>query len=107
MLIYQYIQLKKINHAYAYEGIDLLKAVFKVNFDLDIEKYIAVNFTSFMDIIDEIDGVVVDVKDKDIKEINKYIDGCYAYYSNKDSVGEKIFERSWNSKIKWISSSCL
>lgn len=44
---------EKLTHAYAYEGIDLLKEVFKVNFDLDIDKYIAVNFVSFMEIIDE------------------------------------------------------
>ena len=30
---------EKMTHAYAYEGIDLLKEVFKVNFDLDIDKY--------------------------------------------------------------------
>ena len=32
---------EKLTHAYAYEGIDLLKEVFKENFDLDIDKYIA------------------------------------------------------------------
>ena len=75
---------EKLTHAYAYEGIDLLKEVFKVNFDLDIDKYIAVNFVSFMDIMDELGGVEVNVEEKDIKEINKYIDACYVYYKNKD-----------------------
>ena len=64
---------EKLTHAYAYEGIDLLKEVFKVNFNLDIDKYIAVNFVSFMDIMDELGGVEVNVEEKDIKEINKYI----------------------------------
>ena len=49
---------EKLTHAYAYEGIDLLKEVFKENFDLDIDKYIAVNFGSFMEIIDEIGGLL-------------------------------------------------
>ena len=62
---------EKLTHAYAYEGIDLLKEVFKVNFNLDIDKYIAVNFVSFMDIIDELGGVEVNVEEKDINEINK------------------------------------
>ena len=75
---------EKLTHAYAYEGIDLLKEVFKENFDLDIDKYIAVNFGSFMDIMDELGGVEVNVEEKDIKEINKYIDACYGYYKNKD-----------------------
>ena len=67
---------EKLTHAYAYEGIDLLKEVFKENFDLDIDKYIAVNFVSFMDIMDELGGVEVNVEEKDIKEIKKYIDAC-------------------------------
>ena len=61
---------EKLTHAYAYEGIDLLKEVFKENFDLDIDKYIAVNFGSFMEIIDEIGGVVVDVPESGLKSIN-------------------------------------
>ena len=82
---------EKLTHAYAYEGIDLLKEVFKVNFDLDIDKYIAVNFSSFMEIIDEIGGVVVDVPESGLESINSMIDACYNYYSNKDSVGEKEY----------------
>lgn len=78
---------EKLTHAYAYGGIDLLKEVFKVNFNLDIDKYIAVNFVSFMDIMDELGGVEVNVEEKDINEINKYIDACYEYYYNrKDEV---------------------
>lgn len=82
---------EKLTHAYAYEGIDLLKEVFKVNFDLDIDKYIAVNFSSFMEIIDEIGGVVVDVPESGLESINSMIDACYNYYSDKDSVGEKEY----------------
>ena len=82
---------EKLTHAYAYEGIDLLKEVFKENFDLDIDKYIAVNFGSFMEIIDEIGGVVVDVPESGLKSINSMIDSCYNYYSDKDSVGEKEY----------------
>ena len=82
---------EKLTHAYAYEGIDLLKEVFKENFDLDIDKYIAVNFASFMEIIDEIGGVVVDVPESGLKSINSMIDSCYNYYSDKDSVGEKEY----------------
>lgn len=74
---------EKLTHAYAYEGIDLLKEVFEVNFDIKIDKYIAVNFVSFMDIMDELGGVEVNIDEKDINEVNKYIDDCYEYYYNK------------------------
>ena len=82
---------EKLTHAYAYEGIDLLKEVFKVKFNLNIDKYIAVNFSSFMEIIDEIGGVVVDVPESGLESINSMIDACYNYYSDKDSVGEKEY----------------
>lgn len=85
---------EKLTHAYAYEGIDLLKEVFKENFDLDIDKYIAVNFVSFMDIMDELGGVEVNVEEKDIEEINKYIDACYGYYKNKDEKDKEYITES-------------
>ena len=85
---------EKLTHAYAYEGIDLLKEVFKVNFNLNIDKYIAVNFVSFMDIMDELGGVEVNVEEKDINEINKYIDACYGYYKNKDEKDKEYITKS-------------
>ena len=85
---------EKLTHAYAYEGIDLLREEFKVNFNLDIDKYIAVNFVSFMDIMDELGGVEVNVEEKDIKEINKYIDACYGYYKNKDEKDKEYITKS-------------
>ena len=85
---------EKLTHAYAYEGIDLLKEVFKENFDLDIDKYIAVNFVSFMDIMDELGGVEVNVEEKDIEEINKYIDACYGYYKNKDEKEKEYIKEA-------------
>lgn len=83
---------EKLTHAYAYEGIDLLKEVIKENFDLEIDKYIAVNFSSFMEIIDEIGGVVVDVPESGLDSINSMIDACYEYYSDEDKKNiEKVY----------------
>ena len=82
---------EKLTHAYAYGGIDLLKEVFKNNFDIDIDKYIAVNFISFIDVMDEIGGVEVDVKSKDIDEVNKYIDACYQYYGDRSNKEPKKY----------------
>ena len=91
---------EKLNHAYAYGGIDLLKEVFKVNFDLDIDKYIAVNFVSFMDIMDELGGVKVNVAEKDIDEINKYIDQCYEYYySRKNEITKQYIQTSGEQRL--------
>lgn len=91
---------EKLTHAYAYEGIDLLKEVFKVNFDIKIDKYIAVNFVSFMDIMDELGGVEVNIDEKDIDEVNKYIDDCYEYYYNKkDEVKKEYITKSGTQRL--------
>lgn len=91
---------EKLTHAYAYEGIDLLKEVFKVNFDIKIDKYIAVNFVSFMDIMDELGGVEVNIDEKDINEVNKYIDDCYEYYYNKkDEVKKEYITKSGTQRL--------
>ncbi len=83
---------EKLTHAYAYEGIDLLREVFEINFDLDIDKYIAVDFTAFMDVMDEIGGVEVDVPESGLEAINGMIDSCYEYYTDeeKESI-EKVY----------------
>ena len=71
---------EKLTHAYAYGGIDLLKQVFKDNFDIDIDKYVAVNFILFIDVMDEIGGVTVDVKD-----------ACYQYYGDRKDKEPKKY----------------
>ena len=91
---------EKLTHAYAYGGIDLLKEVFEVNFDIKVDKYIAVNFVSFMDIMDELGGVEVNVEEKDVKEVNKYIDACYDYYyDRKDKIEKKYITKAGKQRL--------
>lgn len=91
---------EKLTHAYAYGGIDLLKQVFEVNFNIKVDKYIAVNFVSFMDIMDEIGGVEVNVEEKDVNEINKYIDACYDYYyDRKDEIEKKYITKAGKQRL--------
>lgn len=64
---------QKINAAYALGGIDLLLKTISQNFNIKLDKYVAVNFWGFEAIIDEIGGLQIDVKDYEIDEVNKYI----------------------------------
>ncbi len=64
---------QKLNAAYAIGGPELLMKTIELNFKIKLDKYIIVNFWGFEDIIDAVGGIDVDVKDRDIKEINKYI----------------------------------
>lgn len=79
---------EKLTHAYAYGGIDLLLDTVEKNFELDINHYAIVNFYTFIDIINTIDGVGVDIQSSEINELNKYITECYAFdkSANKGSI---------------------
>ena len=44
------------------------------NFDLNIEKYITVNFGNVADVIDDIGGIELDITSEELQYINKYID---------------------------------
>ncbi len=79
---------QKLTHAYAYGGINLLIQTIENNFKLDIQNYAVVDFYSFMDIVDAIGGVTVNVKQSEIKEINRFIPETYNWNksNNKGSI---------------------
>ena len=73
----------KLTHAYAFGGPELLIKTIEDNFRLDINDYARVNFESFMDIIDALGGITVDVKQSEINETNKFINETYNWYKSK------------------------
>lgn len=64
---------QKLNAAMAFGGIDLLKDTIKKTYNINIDKYVIINFWGFENIIDQIGGIKLDIKDYQIKELNKYI----------------------------------
>ncbi len=64
---------EKINHAYAYGGPTLAVQAINQNFDLDIQKYVTVNFNAVEFIINRLGGVEVDVQDYELQELNRVI----------------------------------
>jgi polyisoprenyl-teichoic acid--peptidoglycan teichoic acid transferase len=66
-------QGNRLNAAYAYGGASLLLNTIEQNFKIKVDKYIAVDFFSFMDIIDKIGGVSVNISDAEVKVANNYI----------------------------------
>lgn len=63
----------KLNAAMAFGGKDLLIDTIKQTYDINIDKYVIINFWGFEEIIDQIGGLEIDVKDYQLKELNKYI----------------------------------
>ena len=64
----------RINAAYALGGADLLMDTLEENFKLQIDRYVSVDFFAFIDIVDAIGGVTLEVSEKDIPVINGYIE---------------------------------
>lgn len=60
----------KLNHAYAYGGSKLSLETINSNFDLDIDKYVSVDFYSLAKVIDIVGGVDIEFKDYEIEQIN-------------------------------------
>ena len=63
----------KLNSAYMLGGPELLMKTVKETYNVNIDKYIRINFWGFETIVDYIGGIEVDVKDYQLEELNKYI----------------------------------
>lgn len=90
---------QKLTHAYAYGGINLLVETIEDNFKLDIQNYAIVNFFSFMDIIDTLGGVVVDVKPNELNELNTFIPECYEFDKNTNKGPMEYIKNSGTQKL--------
>ena len=62
----------KLNHAFAFGGVDLLKETIANNYHIKIDDYALVDFNGFQEIVDELGGVKVDVKQYELKDLNEY-----------------------------------
>ena len=61
----------KINSSYLYGGPDALIDTIEKNFKIDIDHFVAVDFSSFRDIIDALGGITVEVQEYEANYINK------------------------------------
>ncbi|WP_343343288.1 LCP family protein [Terrisporobacter petrolearius] len=67
----------KVNHSFAYGGCDLLLKTINYNFNLNLKDYAVVDFKSFVDVINVLGGVEVNIEDREVDGLNKVIDACY------------------------------
>lgn len=63
----------RLNAACAYGGPALLMDTIEQNFKVSVDRYVSVDFYVFMDIIDAVGGVTVDVTREELTVINDYI----------------------------------
>ena len=67
-------RLAKCNAAYSYGGAKQAVSMLNMNLDLNIEKFVTVDFTAVSDVIDMLGGIEVEVSDAEARAVNKYID---------------------------------
>lgn len=63
----------RLNASYAFGGVGLLKKTIENNFKIPIDRYVEVDFFSFMDIVDAIGGIDIELSDEEIKVLNDYL----------------------------------
>ena len=61
----------RLNSAYTIGGADLLLKTISLNFDIDIDNYLLVNFEMFKQLIDGVGGVTVDITESEARFINR------------------------------------
>lgn len=66
-------QSNRINAAYAYGGPELLMETIKENFGITVNRYAQVNFQAFVDVVDAVGGVTLDVTNAEVKYINDFL----------------------------------
>lgn len=74
----------KLNAAYIYGGAELLMDTIEYNFDIEVDRYVYVDFFSFIDIIDAVGGITLDITDEEaagmkapMYEQNKYLGNAF------------------------------
>ena len=63
----------RINAAYAFGGGNLLLDTIETNFGVDVDKYVSFDFYSFIDIVDSIGGIEIEVTEAEIPVLNSYV----------------------------------
>ncbi len=63
----------KLNASFAYGGIELLLDTLEYNLSLKVDRYITVNFQSFIDIVDILGGLDICIQEEELYWVNQYI----------------------------------
>ena len=63
----------RLNAAYAYGGPELLMETLEENFDIEVNRYMLVNFQAFANLVDAVGGVDLSVTNEEVQLINGYL----------------------------------
>jgi cell envelope-related function transcriptional attenuator common domain len=97
----------RLNTAYRFGGVGLAINTINVNFDLDIQYYMRVDFNSLREIVDSVGGVDVQLTAREVDYINKHSNwkltqnGDGVYHLNGDQALRHARNRSIGGDGDW------
>ena len=94
----------KLNAAYVYGGAELLMDTITYNFDIAVDSYIYIDFYSFIDMIDAVGGIELDIDEGEVEAINICIEAQNTLIDNP--VGTDLLT-SGGKKIKVNGNQAL
>ena len=98
----------RLNAAYVFGGIDLMNETFLNNFGVKIDGVVEVDFYDFVEIIDEIGGVDIEIKEEEVSAVNSGISEV-AKHLGEDvrKAAEEKFQQINNAKERIYKSRGL
>ncbi len=63
----------RLNAAYAFGGSELLLQTVSQNLDIEVNRYVVVNFQAFANLVDAVGGVEIEVTNEEVAWINAYL----------------------------------
>lgn len=63
----------RLNAAYAFGGPELLLETIKENLDIEVNRYVQVNFQAFANLIDAVGGVELELTNEEVQLVNAYL----------------------------------
>lgn len=63
----------RLNAAYSFGGAELLLETIEQNFDIQVNRYVQVNFEAFANLVDAVGGVELELTGKEIEYVNGYL----------------------------------
>lgn len=63
----------RLNAAYAYGGPELLLETVSLNFGIDVNRYVVVDFQTFANLVDAVGGVDIELTNEEVAWVNAYL----------------------------------